>query len=156
MTEHPNAALIHRFYSAFAARDADTMAACYHPDATFRDPAFGELDAAGTVAMWRMLVGRATDLAITHSGVRADDTDGRAHWDARYTFTQTGRRVVNSIDATFRFRDGRIIRHEDDFSFWRWSRQALGPVGLLAGWTPFLRNKVRTTALRSLERSRQL
>ncbi len=40
---HPNAALIQRFYAAFAARDAAGMQACYHPDVVFRDPVFGEL-----------------------------------------------------------------------------------------------------------------
>src|SRR6478672_11208014 len=38
-----NADLIRRFYSAFAARDADTMAACYAPDARFSDPVFTDL-----------------------------------------------------------------------------------------------------------------
>jgi ketosteroid isomerase-like protein len=152
VTEHPNVALIHRFYDAFARRDTDAMAACYAPDATFRDPAFGELDAARTVAMWRMLVGRATDLEVAHTGAEADEGHGRAHWDARYTFTQTGRRVVNSIDATFRFRDGLIVRHEDRFPFWHWARQALGPAGWLLGWTPLVRARVRRTAVRSLDR----
>ena len=40
---HPNAALIDRFYQAFARRDAATMAACYHADVVFSDPVFPEL-----------------------------------------------------------------------------------------------------------------
>ncbi|HEX8452723.1 MAG TPA: nuclear transport factor 2 family protein [Longimicrobium sp.] len=149
---HPNEALIHRFYTCFQTRDAGGMQACYHPEATFRDPAFGELDAAGVAGMWRMLCARAADLDIQFSGVRANDVEGSAHWAAIYTFTQTGRRVDNRIDARFVFRDGLIVRHEDTFSFWRWSRQALGPVGLVLGWTPLLRNRVRGTAIRQLAR----
>jgi len=149
---HPNEALIHRFYTCFQARDAGGMQACYHPEATFRDPAFGELDAARAIAMWHMLCARAADLDIQCSGVRADDVEGSAQWAAIYTFTQTGRRVYNQIDARFVFRDGLIVRHEDSFSFWRWSRQALGPVGLLLGWTPLLRKRVRATANRQLAR----
>jgi ketosteroid isomerase-like protein len=148
---HPNAALIERFYACFQARDAAGMGACYHPEAVFSDAAFGELRGERVGAMWAMLCARASDLEITVSGVEADAERGRAHWDAHYTFGQTGRKVQNRIDASFLFRDGLIIRHEDRFSFWRWSRQALGPMGLLLGWAPPLRAKVRSTARGSLE-----
>lgn len=40
---HPNAELIERFYQAFQRLDGEAMAACYAPQATFHDPAFGEL-----------------------------------------------------------------------------------------------------------------
>ena len=33
-----NGALIERLYGAFGRRDGETMAACYAPEATFRDP----------------------------------------------------------------------------------------------------------------------
>ena len=35
------------------------------------------------------------DLVIEHSQVSANDTEGRAHWDATYTFSATGRKVLN-------------------------------------------------------------
>jgi ketosteroid isomerase-like protein len=149
---HPNAALIHRFYDSFAALDAAGMQACYHPDVVFRDPAFGELRGAQAGAMWAMLTGRASDLQVSATDVQADDVRGRAHWDAHYTFGQTGRKVLNRIDAEFEFRDGLIVRHTDTFDFWAWARQALGPTGLLLGWTPVLRNKVRSTARAGLEK----
>ena len=149
---HPHAELIARFYRAFAARDAETMAACYTPDVVFEDPAFGELHGAEAGGMWRMLASRAKDLAVTASDIQADDTSGAARWEAIYTFTQTGRRVHNRISARFRFRDGLICEHRDYFDFWAWSRQALGPAGLLLGWTPLLRNKVRTQARANLRR----
>ena len=75
---------------------------------------------------------------------------GRAHWDARYTFSATGRKVLNRIDASFEFRDGLIVRHVDRFPFWTWARQALGAPGLLLGWSGFLRAKVRATAAKNL------
>lgn len=149
---HPNEALIHRFYQAFAARDAAGMRACYHPEIVFTDPVFGELRGERAGAMWSMLTARAKELQVTHDGVQADDTRGRAHWEARYPFTQTGRRVHNRIDAEFEFRDGLIVRHTDTFSFHAWARQALGPVGLLLGWAPPLRAKVSRTAIAGLDR----
>jgi ketosteroid isomerase-like protein len=149
---HPNAKLISDFYSAFQRRDADAMAACYHPEAEFSDPAFPGLRHAEVTSMWRMLAERGKDLELTFTDVQADDRTGRAHWDARYTFSGTGRKVLNRIDAEFEFRDGKILRHTDRFDFWRWSSQALGPVGMLLGWTPFLRNKVQSQARASLEK----
>lgn len=143
---HDNESLLHRFYEAFAARDHATMAACYAHDAVFSDPVFTHLEGKRIGAMWQMLCERGTDLRLEHSGVAADDTLGRAHWDAWYTFSATGRKVHNRIDATFVFRDGLIAEHRDVFGLYRWTRMALGPVGVLLGWTPSLQGKVRKTA----------
>ena len=148
---HPNAQLIDGFYKAFAARDHAAMQACYAPEATFEDAVF-RLRGKEVGAMWHMLCEGGRDLTLTYSGVDADDTTGRAHWEARYTFSSTGRKVHNVIDAAFDFKDGRIVAHRDRFGFWRWSRQALGPTGLLLGWTPIVQNKVRATARGRLEK----
>jgi hypothetical protein len=102
--------------------------------------------------MWMMLCERAQDLKIDVSGIEADDRTGRAHWEAWYTFTQTGRRVHNVIDATFEFRNGKIVRHRDSFDFWAWSRQALGAIGIALGWSSLLRKRIRGEAARNLER----
>jgi ketosteroid isomerase-like protein len=147
---HPNEALIRRFYERFQARDPAGMKACYHPEVEFWDPAFGELNGEEAGAMWAMLLARATDLEVVCQEAHADAEAGSARWQATYTFTQTGRRVVNRIRAEFDFRDGLIVRHVDRFPFWRWARQALGATGLLLGWTPFLRGRVRDNALRGL------
>jgi len=59
--------------------------------------------------------------------------------------------VVNDVRAAFRFADGRIAGHVDSFSFHGWARQALGPPGLLLGWTPVLRATVRRRARQALD-----
>lgn len=142
--------VIDRFYTAFAAGDAATMSACYDDRATFSDPVFPDLDAAGARAMWAMLVGRATDLRVEHADVAIDGDQASARWIAHYTFSATGRPVVNRIRARFTLKDGKILRHRDDFDFWRWSRQALGTSGLLLGWTPIVRGAVRRQAAAGL------
>ena len=59
--------------------------------------------------------------------------------------------VHNVIDGYFTFDpQGLIATHRDRFDFWAWSRQALGLSGTLLGWTPMLRNKVRTQAAAGL------
>jgi ketosteroid isomerase-like protein len=150
MTSPSNTALIERFYEAFQRRDAETMAACYADDVVFSDPAFGELRGEEARDMWRMLVQRAQDFSLTFDAVYADARSGRAHWVARYLFSQTGRSVVNRIDARFIFRDGRIAEHHDTFDLWRWSRQALGLKGALLGWTPFVQRAIRAQARKGL------
>jgi ketosteroid isomerase-like protein len=143
---HPHQELIERFYAAFGRRDGEGMAACYAPDVRFRDPVFGDLVGAEAGDMWRMLTRRAEDLRVELAEHEAGDDTGSARWVATYTFTQTGRPVVNDVQAAFRFRDGMIAEHVDRFSFWDWSRQALGTPGSLLGWTPALRSKVGSQA----------
>ena len=147
---HPNDELIQRFYGAFARRDGQAMAACYAPDARFSDPVFPDLRGPDPGRMWQMLTEGGSDLEIELVEHDAGDETGSARWIARYTFTQTGRPVVNDVRATFKFKDGLIAEHRDEFDFHRWARQALGPVGLLLGWTPLLRNKVRGQAAQRL------
>ena len=143
---HPNAELLTGFYNAFAAKDGAAMATAYAPEARFSDPVFTDLHGAEVGAMWQMLCARATDLRVAASGISADELSGQAHWEAWYTFTKTGRKVHNVIDATFEFFDGKIIAHRDTFDLWRWAGMALGPSGKLLGWTPFLQNAVRKEA----------
>jgi ketosteroid isomerase-like protein len=147
---HPNDELIQRFYAAFARGDGDEMAACYAPGAHFSDPVFTDLRGEEAGAMWRMLTGRAEDLVVQLAEHEADDERGSAHWLADYTF-RTGRKVHNDIRAEFRFQNGLIADHHDSFSFYTWSRQALGPPGLLLGWTPIVRGKVQREARAGLD-----
>jgi ketosteroid isomerase-like protein len=145
-----NRETIERFYAAFGQCNGAAMTACYAPDAHFYDPAFGDLHGADIGAMWRMLTSRATDLKIELAEHEAGEDSGSAHWIARYTFS-TGRPVVNDIRARFRFTDGLIADHVDEFDFRRWAKQALGPSGYLVALVPPLRRKARAKALDQLE-----
>ena len=155
---HSNQTTLENFYTAFARLDADTMAASYAPDAQFDDEAFSLRGHTEVTGMWRMLCGatkaKGADVwKLTYSGVHADDKTGKAHWEADYRFSTTGRMVHNVIDGVFEFNEqGLITRHRDSFNFWTWSRQALGVPGLLLGWTPFFHQKVRKTAAANLQK----
>lgn len=147
-----NAALITRFYEAFSKRDHATMAACYADDARFSDPVFPALRGAKIGGMWRMLCERGTDLELTFSDVTADEEGGTAHWEAHYTFSATGKKVHNKIDARMKIRDGKIVEHIDDFDFYKWTKMALGVPGVLLGWSSLLQNKVRGQAGAQLDK----
>jgi len=147
-----SAQLITTFYECFQRRDYEGMAACYHPEATFKDEAFDLKGQEEIGAMWTSLIKAGKDLSLSFSDVQAEGQQGSARWIAAYTFSRTGRRVVNHIQANFVFKDGLIYRHRDTFSFWRWSRQALGLTGWLLGWTPWLQKQVRQTAMSGLRK----
>jgi hypothetical protein len=98
-----------------------------------------------------MLCERAADLQLTVDRIHAEGGSGSAHWEAKYTFSATGRPVHNVIEASFTFVDGRIQRHVDDFDLYAWARQALGLKGLLLGWAPPVQRAIRRQAARGLE-----
>lgn len=148
---HKNAELIKTFYTAFQARDANGMNACYRSDIIFSDPVFGTLRGPEATSMWRMLCERGKDLKVEFSNIHADETAGSAHWEAWYTFSKSKRRVHNIIEAKFVFQDGKISQHTDRFNLWRWSSMALGPLGIFLGWTPFVQAGIRKEARRGLE-----
>ena len=104
--------------------------------------------------MWRMLCEATKDKGRAHwKLVTSNVTDHSAHWEAHYKFSATGRLVHNKIDAEFQFNDsGLMTQHRDRFDFWGWSRQALGTPGLVLGWSPMFRNKVRQRAAQNLQR----
>ncbi|NQV07539.1 nuclear transport factor 2 family protein [bacterium] len=144
--------VIERLYQGLHDGDGEAMAACYTPDAKFQDPVFGILEGGKVGDMWRMLTEASSGTEVDLSDVEYEGPLGSANWLARYTFDPTGRRVVNHVQAAFLFRNGLIAEHADAFSFYSWSRQALGPTGLFFGWTPMARRSVQTRALKGLER----
>ncbi len=150
-----NQDIITKFYQAFQQRDWKTMQSCYHPEASFSDPAFPNLNSTELRAMWHMLCENAQNFSLKFTEVTTDGEHGACRWDASYTFSRSGRKVHNIIHAHFDFKDGLIINHRDVFNFWRWTRMALGWPGILLGWTPLLQEKVQGAARKSLIRFMQ-
>jgi ketosteroid isomerase-like protein len=147
-----NTELIEKFYTAFKTRDWKNMNACYHNNAHFSDPVFQNLDYERLKAMWHMLCLNGKDLIIEFRDINCDEESGTCHWEAWYSFSKTGRKVHNVIEAKFHFKDGLIVSHHDSFNLWKWTQMALGVTGYLLGWTPIGSNKVRSMAMKNLEK----
>ena len=143
--------LIETFYTGLKERNADKMIACYHDDIVFEDPAFGKLKGERAKKMWQMLCKNGKNLHIDFSNIKADDQQGSAHWEAKYTFSQTGRSVHNKVDAQCEFKDGKIIRHTDHFNLHQWAGQAMGWKGKLLGGTNFFKNKLHQQTNKTLD-----
>jgi len=79
-----------------------------------------------------------------------DDEYATCNWTARYTFSKTGRKVVNYIKAHMRLKYGIIIEHSDAFKLSNWAAQALGFKGVLFGWTGFMKRKIQLNARKNL------
>ena len=61
-----------------------------------------------------MLTSRSKDLKVSYTNISADNNSGTCSWTADYTFSKTGRPVHNIINASFTFKDGKILSHKDD------------------------------------------
>lgn len=146
-----NELLIKQFYTCFKNKDYKGMQNCYADNAVFNDAVFKNLNAKEVKAMWQMLISSGKNMRIEFKDIKAINNTVTAHWDAYYTFSKTGNKVVNKIDASFIIENGKIISHNDSFNFYKWAKQALGFSGLLLGWTPLLKNKVQKSAQESLK-----
>lgn len=137
--------VVQAFYDAFSRRDGEAMASLYADTATFSDPAFPNLDARLVRGMWRMLTTRGKDLVIQYEIRGTDGNVVKAHWEADYTFSATGRKVHNVIDATLRIENGKIVEHRDVFDFRAWLAQAFGLAGKLMPFLlgPLVRSRAR-------------
>jgi len=151
-----NEALILKFYTSFQQLDADGMNACYHENIQFSDPAFPMLKGKEAGSMWRMLIDalrrNKENWELEFSNINVTNGEGSCQWKAHYTFSLTGRKVHNTIDASFTFMDGKIIHHVDTFDFYRWTRMAFGITGILIGWTPFFQKKIQQKTSEQLKK----
>src|SRR5450432_2969903 len=98
-----NEQIIQRFYSAFQKLDYKTMQDCYSDEPVFSDPVFGLLQGNEVKAMWEMLCKSAKNFSLSFSNIQLlDEEYATCHWVATYTFSKTGRNVVNNIKAHMR------------------------------------------------------
>jgi ketosteroid isomerase-like protein len=146
-----NEALINKFYTAFQQKDYRTMNSCYSNDIIFYDPAFELLKGDEVKCMWEMLCKNAKDFSLTYGNIiKLDEEYYTCDWVATYTFSKTGRTVVNRIRANMRFANGEIAEHSDAFSLHKWSSQALGWTGKILGWNSFFQRKIKNQAKKNL------
>jgi ketosteroid isomerase-like protein len=146
-----NKQIIEKFYNAFQQLDYKVMQSCYSDDIVFSDPVFLLLKGNEVKAMWEMLCKNARDFSLSFSDIELIDHEyATCSWTASYTFSRTGRKVVNHIKAFMRLKDGKIIEHSDGFRLSTWAAQALGWKGVLFGWTGFMRRGIQKNARRSL------
>ena len=143
--------IVNRFYEAFSKRDFRTMNDCYSDDIVFFDPVFQLIKGDQVKKMWDMLCRQAKDFELSYQNPVAIDHEYiTCEWEATYTFSKTGKKVVNKVKAFMRIADGKIIEHSDGFSLHKWSMQAMGFSGWLLGWNRFYQHRIQQGAREKL------
>jgi len=146
-----NKQVIEKFYTAFQKLDYQTMNSWYSDDIVFSDPAFGLLRGEEAKSMWEMLCKNAKDFSLTFSNIQLlDEEYATCNWIATYTFSKTGRKVVNNIKDFMKLKEGKIVEHSDAFKLSKWAAQALGWKGELFGWMGWMKRKIQKNARKNL------
>ncbi|MBK8712214.1 MAG: nuclear transport factor 2 family protein [Niastella sp.] len=147
MNDNYNEELVAKFYTAFQKLDYRAMNNCYSEEIVFFDPVFELLRGNQVRMMWKMLCISAKDLSIQFDDV-IDRGDGyyTCNWIAQYTFSKTGRQVINRVKAHMKIENGKITEHSDGFSLHKWTGQALGLPGKLFGWNRFFQRRIKNNA----------
>ncbi|RZS99238.1 nuclear transport factor 2 family protein [Aquimarina brevivitae] len=143
--------VIKNFYTGLSERDAEKMVSYYHKDIVFEDPVFGKLEGEDAVKMWHWLCLNGKDLKIKFSDIRIDNDKGTAKWEARYSYGKRKRPIFNKVSAEFEFKDGKIIKHTDNFSLKNWATQAIGWKGKVIGGTEYFKKKLQFRSKKLLE-----
>jgi limonene-1,2-epoxide hydrolase len=138
------------FYEALKHKDYKTMQSLYALNAQFSDEVFKGLNGFEAGKMWEMLIKSGKDLQIDYEILDTSKKAAKVRWIAHYTFSKTGRKVKNIVTSNFEIEDGKIYSQRDSFSFGKWSKQALGFVPWLLGFTGIPQKKVQETAARGL------
>jgi ketosteroid isomerase-like protein len=139
---------IEHLLNRYQALDHQTMAACYHEAATFRDIAFRLTGRKQIHAMWAMICQNGITVKVESVEEHGDSV--RARIVDEYIFSETKRPVVNRIESTFQFRDGLIIAHDDSCDALDWARQAFGGLkGEIAGRCAWLRQRAARKMIRA-------
>lgn len=148
-----NKEIINKFYTSFSNGNVKGMLECYHKDIVFQDAVFGKLEGERAFKMWEMLLSKKKqNTIITFNNVEATAEKGKANWVVKYEYGAKKRKVINKVQANFKFKDSKIIEHLDDFNLWKWTQQAIGPAGYLMGWTTYMKNKIQKTTKSKLDR----
>ncbi len=142
--------VVTKFYDAFKSKDFKTMQSLYAINARFNDEVFQGLNGFEAGKMWEMLLKSGKDMTVDYEILDTSKNTAKVQWIANYTFSKTGRKVRNVVTSEFEIEDGKIYTQRDKFSFGKWSKQALGFVPWLIGFTGIPQKKVQETAARGL------
>lgn len=140
---------VKRFFHAQSLGDWQSMARCYHDQASFCDPLFPDLRSDRIVHRLYMLYSRESqqrirDPQLDFKIIFADERKVQVEWVHEY---QQGERTIkNQGLSTLALWDDLIVRHVDEFKFADWAKQSLGIRGLFLGRLESFQRRVQRSA----------
>ena len=140
------------YFEGFKTKNPEQMNALYKADveAIFNDPVFRNLSTQEVQAMWSMLLRGSKDLEVTYTVVETTETSAVVDWVATYTYSVTGKKVVNHVRSHMTLENGLITKQIDNFDLSKWTSQALPPVvAQVFAWLPDL--TIRKLARKTLK-----
>jgi hypothetical protein len=141
MTMKPTEQVAITYFEGFKNKNPEQMNALYKAgiDGIFNDPVFQNLNTFEVQSMWSMLLRASKDLTTTYKIVEVTDTTATVDWEAHYTYSATGRKVVNNVRSVMQIENGLIVKQNDSFDLGKWTGQALPPVvAQVFAWFPDL------------------
>lgn len=135
--------IVNNFYAAFEQKDSVTMNSFLAENVKFEDPAFGKLEGEDVKYMWQFLTENAKDFSVTFSVDEEKGNKVKANWIAQYTFSATGNKVINHVNSNFELKNGKIIKHKDDFDLKKWVKQSLGSAAGIFGASFMMKNAIQ-------------
>jgi len=113
-------------------RDYEKMANLWHPEYTFADPAFPDLNTLRSRAMFHMFITNRdkSKMVVTHTTAAIPGPEENTYVTT-YTcdYLYGAAPVHNEIRATIEVKDGKIWRQVDEFPLATWAKQSLGIMG---------------------------
>lgn len=116
------AAITRRLQRALRSGDLDSIARCYDANAEYSDPVLGGLGAGSARRAWSLILPLLRDPCWHFSVVDVGLCSSRSRSRLEFLFAPTARPVVLDISTVLCIRDGRIVRHDDEFSLSDWAK----------------------------------
>lgn len=132
-------AITRRLQVALRTGDLDAIARCYNPFAAYSDPVLGDLGAGSARQAWSLILPLLRSPSWSFSIDDVGLLSSRASTRLTFLFAPTARPVTLDISTVLQVRDGRIVRHDDDFSLFAWSQGLPFPQRLVARSRSFRR-----------------
>ncbi|RPA97285.1 hypothetical protein L873DRAFT_1810109 [Choiromyces venosus 120613-1] len=149
------AGLVDEYIAAYREMDYEKLTNLWHPEYTFADPAFPNLDTTRSRAMFHMFITNRdkNKMVVTHiTPAVASDTQENTYVTT-YTcdYLYGAAPVHNEIRATIELKDGKIWRQVDEFPLAAWAKQSLGMVGTALNVVGMLDGVVKKKAAEKLD-----
>ncbi|MBO6794497.1 MAG: nuclear transport factor 2 family protein [Balneolaceae bacterium] len=141
--------IVKTFYEALNNGDIKTVRQLYHPDAVYKSEMFS-LKGPEVFALWYTATQPEMNLTAECSSINKVNNEVHTTWNISYELSVVNRTIKLSEKGLFKFKDGKIIFHQDKYSFYSWCKQTLGPIGWLFGWTAWLKKRVSKQALKTI------
>ncbi len=141
--------IVNTFYEALNKGDIKTIRQLYHPEAVYKSEMF-TLKGQEVFALWYTASQPEMNLKVECTSLKEVNNEVHTTWNISYQLSVVNRTVKLSEIGLFRFKDGKIIFHQDKYSFYSWCKQTFGPIGWLFGWTTWLKKRVSKQALKTI------